>query len=198
MEKKMKILSLLITTLLLATSELYASEIKFSQPQEPTPLMKNIDSRLSSRTYDTKNLSTEELGNILWVAFGTNSHGTRTIPTSQNQQDLKIFVLYNNAVWQYDGKNHRLNKYSDEDLLPSLALQDFVKQAPVHLIYAGGKDVAETHSGSAYQNVYLYAAENGLATIVRGYFNREEVHQKLKLSDDEIVTYHQVIGYPAK
>lgn len=167
-------------------------------PDLSSSLMKIINARQSGRAYSAQQIPLQELSNILWAAFGANSHGTRSIPTARNQEDLKVFVLYNQSVWQYDGRKNTLTKISDEDLTPYLAKQDFVLKAPVHLIYAGGNRTAEVHSGSAYENVYLYAAEKGLATVVRGMIDREGLHDKLNLGENETVTYHQTIGYPAE
>lgn len=180
----------------LSVTSLQASDINLPAPSIDTPLLKLIDRRSTIRNISDKPVSLEILSNVLWTAFGTNSHNTRTIPTGQNEQNLKVFVVYDKKVWLYDGKNNKLNYYSDVDLMPYLAKQDFVSKAPVHLIYAGDKQYAYTHSGSAYQNVYLYAAEKGLATVIRGYFDANKVHLALKLPETEIVTYHQVIGYP--
>lgn len=180
----------------LSAADTQASDIKLPTPTINTPLLKLIDNRSTIRNISDKPVSLEILSNILWTAFGINSHNTRTIPTGKNEQDLKVFVVYDKKVWLYDGKNNILNYYSDTDLMPYLAKQDFVNHAPVHLIYAGGKHYAHTHSGSAYQNVYLYAAEKGLATVIRGYFDADKVHKALQLPETEIVTYHQVIGYP--
>lgn len=196
--KKFLLNTALVSGLMFPCLTAGAEELALPQPDNTSVLMKIIDARQSGRAYSTKPLSEQELSNVLWAAFGTNSHGKRTIPTGRNLQDLKIFVIYNDKVWLYDGKNNVLNKYSDADLMPYLTTQDFVKQAPVHLIYAGGKKYAEAHSGSAYENVYLYAAENGLATVIRGLIDRDGLHKALNLNDDEVVTYHQTIGYPAE
>ena len=193
--KKNVCLSVLASSMLYSAS-VKASEIVLPAPNLNSPLMKLIDTRATIREISTKPIDLDVLSNILWASFGTNSHNTRTIPTGKNEQDLKVFVIYDKKVWLYDGVNNKLNKYSDVDLMPYLAKQDFVNNAPVHIIYAGGKHYAWAHSGSAYQNVYLYAAEKGLATVIRGYFDSADVHQALNLPDNEIVTYHQVIGYP--
>lgn len=193
--KKTLFTSILASTILIG-SNANATEIKLPKPEIDTPLMKLIDARATIRNISDKKIDLDVLSNVLWAAFGTNSHNTRTIPTGKNEQDLKVFVIYDNKVWLYDGVNNKLNKYSDVDLMPHLAKQDFVNKAPVHLIYAGGKNYAQTHSGSAYQNVYLYAAEKGLAVVIRGYFDAQEIHKALKLPENEIVTYHQVIGFP--
>lgn len=195
--KKTLFTSILASTILIG-SNANATEIKLPKPEIDTPLMKLIDARATIRNISDKKIDLDVLSNILWSAFGTNSHNTRTIATGKNEQDLKVFVIYDNKVWLYDGINNKLNKYSDVDLMPYLAKQDFVNVSPVHLIYAGGKHYAYAHSGSAYQNVYLYAAEKGLATVIRGYIDAEGVHKALNLPEDEIVTYHQVVGYPAQ
>ena len=163
-----------------------------------SPILKTIDARKSTRNFSSKPVSEQLLSNILWAAFGTNTHNTRTIPTAMNQQNLKVFVVYNNAVWQYDGKANTLNKIEALDVMPFIAKQDFVKDALLQLIYAGDKKFADAHSGSAYENVSLYIAEQGLASVVRGSIDREALHKALNLADDEIATFNQVIGYPAE
>lgn len=175
-----------------------AQALDLPKPDISSPLLKTIDARKSTRNFSSKPVSEQILSNILWAAFGTNSHNTRTVPTAMNRQDLKVFVIYNGASWQYNGANNTLNKIETPDLMPLIAKQDFVKAAPVQLIYAGGKKFADAHTGSAYENVSLYAAELGLASVVRGSIDREALHKALNLSDDEIVTYNQVIGYPAE
>lgn len=173
-----------------------AESINLPKPDTSSDLMQIFDARKSGRAYNGKMLSQQELSNVLWAAFGVNSHGTRTIPTARNQQNLRVFVFYNNAVWEYDGKKNVLNKYSEVDLMPYLNSQEFVNDAPVHLIYVGDKKYGEVHSGSAYENVSLYAAANGLSSVVRGLIDRDGLHKALKLNDDEVVTYHQTLGYP--
>ena len=195
--KKTLFTSILASTILFC-SHVKATEIKLPKPNTDTPLMKLIDTRTTIRSISDKKIDLNVLSDVLWSAFGTNSHNTRTIATGKNEQDMKVFVVYENKVWLYDGLNNKLDEYSDIDLMPYLAKQDYVNNAPVHLIYAGGKDYAYAHSGSAYQNVYLYAAEKGLATVIRGYIDAQEIRKALNLPENEIITFHQVIGYPTE
>lgn len=195
--KKTFLSSLLASTLLISANA-NANEINLPKPDTSSSLMKIIDARATSRAFSSQTINQQVLSNILWAAFGTNSHNTRTIATGKNEQDLKVFVIYEGKVWLYDGKNNVLNFYSDADLMPYINKQDYVKDAPVHLIYAGGKNYADAHSGSAYQNVYLYAAENSLATVIRGFIDKEGLNKALNLPETESVTYHQPIGYPVK
>ena len=195
--KKTFLSSLLASTLLISANA-NANEINLPNPDTSSSLMKIIDARATSRAFSSQTINQQVLSNILWAAFGTNSHNTRTIATGKNEQDLKVFVIYEGKVWLYDGKNNVLNFYSDADLMPYINKQDYVKDAPVHLIYAGDKNYADAHSGSAYQNVYLYAAENSLATVIRGFIDKEGLNKALNLPETESVTYHQPIGYPVK
>ena len=68
-----------------------------------------------------------------------------------------------------------------------------VGKTPVEqALYAGN------HSGSASQNVYLYAANKNLATVVCGMLDRDALKKLLKLNDDQMVIFSQPIAYPAK
>ena len=57
-----------------------------------SPILKTIDARKSTRNFSSKPVSEQLLSNILWAAFGTNTHNTRTIPTAMNQQ--KFYLNY--------------------------------------------------------------------------------------------------------
>ena len=108
---------------ILATSILYSSmtnaaEIILPAPDISSPLMKIIDSRATTREFSNKPIELNVLSNILWAAFGMNSHNTRTIPTGKNEQDLKVFIIYDKKVWLYESKNNKLDKYTETNLMP--------------------------------------------------------------------------------
>ncbi len=175
-----------------------AEEIKkLPQPDKSSELMQLIDNRHSSREYSNKDISEQTLSDLLWASFGINKKGTRTVPTAMNQQNLKVFVVYQNSIWSYDAAANSLVKVSDEEISTYIAKQDFVKNAPLNLIYTGSdKDYSSFHAGAAAQNVYLYATSKGLNTIVRAYIDKDELKDKLHLDRDEFVIMNQVIGYP--
>ncbi len=174
------------------------AEIKqLPQPDKSSELMQLIDNRHSSREYSNKDISEQTLSDLLWASFGINKKGTRTVPTAMNEQNLKVFVVYQNSIWSYDAKANSLVKVSDEEISKYIAKQDFVKDAPLNLIYTGSdKNYSSFHAGAAAQNVYLYATSKGLNTIVRAYIDKDELKDKLHLNRDEFVIMNQVIGYP--
>ena len=57
------------------------------------------------------------------------------------------------------------------------------------------EDYAVMHAGSAYQNVDLYAATNNLGSVVRAFFDKQEVAKALNLKENQQVIVSQAIGY---
>ena len=194
-----KILFTLLVTTFIGTQAMADDVQKLLEPNlNQSSLMELIDSRHSERSFDPdKQIDEQTLSELLWSAFGVNHFDKRTIPTARNEQNLKVFVVKKDGIWLYNGKENQLEKISDENLIPSLAeKQDYVKDAPVHLIYTSSdKTWGYAHAGSAYQNVYLCATEKGVSTIVRGWINADELHRALKLGDDEAALIHQPLGY---
>jgi nitroreductase len=46
------------------------------------------------------------------------------------------------------------------------------------------------------QNVYLFCASQGLATVFRGSVPQKKLAAALDLADDQFVTFAQTVGYP--
>ena len=161
------------------------------------PLMETLAARRTDREFSPREIDAQTLSEILWSAWGISHGDKRTVPTSQNKQNLKVYVAKADGTWLYNAKDNRLEQISPQDLRPLLAKQDFVKTAPLTLIFAGS-DSKNTpmHAGSAYQNVGLYCASKGLSNVVRGYLDREAVEQALKLPPEEKVVITQTIGWP--
>ncbi len=164
------------------------------------PLMEAINARQSGRSYAPgQEIDEQTLSEILWVAWGANSHGTRTIPTGRNLQNMGLYVLTPTGTWCYDGMKKQLTKVNSKNLIPLCAQQPFVNDAPLHLLYTAVDDKwGQYHVGSAYQNVYLYATSKGLATVIRGMIDAEALTQEMDLPQGEKVMLHQVVGVPGE
>lgn len=194
--------TLLAASLSLGASAKAADIKKLPQPnltQDTPSLMELIDSRQSMRAYDKdKKIDDQTLSEILWVAYGMNKNGKRTIATARNEQNMKVFLLQKDGVWFYNAQDNQLEKISDVDAIKDASLhQDFALDAPVHLVFTSSDNRwGHDHAGSAYQNVYLYATAKGLATVIRGLVDFDALHKALNLQEDEFVIAHQPIGYP--
>jgi nitroreductase len=53
-------------------------------------------------------------------------------------------------------------------------------------------------AGFIAQNVYLFCASEGLATVVRGAVDRLALAKAMKLAPTQKVVLAQTVGYPAK
>ena len=178
-----------------------ASELKPQKLPQPIitggqPLMETLAARKSERTFSKKDIDTQTLSEILWSAWGISHDEKRTIPTSMNKQNLKVYVLKADGVWLYNAEINSLEPITDKDMRHLFATQDFVKEAPLTLLYTGTDSKnSPLHAGSAYQNVGLYCASKGLNNVVRGYFDYEQVEKALNLALEEKVIISQTIGW---
>jgi SagB-type dehydrogenase family enzyme len=176
------------------------------------PLMDCLKARQSSREFGPEKLSAQDLSNLLWAADGINrpDSGKRTAPSAVNWQDIDIYVSTAEGLFLYLPKEHALRKILSEDVRAAMGTQEFVKSVPVNLIYvsdysklARGTDedkrfYSGAHTGFISQNVYLFCASAGLATVVRGLVDREAMAKTMLLRPEQHVTLAQSIGYPKK
>ena len=163
------------------------------------PLMETLANRKTIRDLSDQAIDNQTLSELLWSAWGISHGEKRTIPTSQNKQNLKVYVTKADGTWLYNAKDNRLEQVSNQDLRALMAKQDFVKTAPITLIFTGSDAKnSPMHAGSAYQNVGLYCASKGLGNVVRGYLDREAVEKALNLPAEEKVIITQTIGWPKK
>lgn len=186
------------------------------------PLMQVLKDRKSWRSYTTGKIPLQILSNLLWAAFGINrpERGLRTAPTGGNRQDIDIYVATADGVYVYDAKANLLNPVLSEDIR-SLSGRQFpppavpanlvpsLDEAPVNLIFVWDYSkksttsteeqmlrVAFAHTGSIVQNVYLYCASEGLATVVRLWFDKPAMEKKMKLRPEQYAVLVQSVGYP--
>ena len=165
------------------------------------PLMDALNERQSNRDFSDKELSMQTLSNLLWAAYGFNREDKRTVPSSQNRQEIDLYVFLKSGVYFYDAKNQKLILKVQGDNHAKTGSQDFVPVAPLHIVSVGNldkasnRDAALTDCGFIAQNVYLYCASEGLIAVVRGSVNKNAVHELLGLSDQQEVLLAQTVGY---
>jgi SagB-type dehydrogenase family enzyme len=172
------------------------------------PLMQALKKRSSAREFSQKELSLQTLSDLLWSGFGINrSDGKRTAPSARNMQEIDIYVAKADGLFRYNAKENALELIIPEDIREATGKQDFVKSAPVNLIYVAdlakvGKIGAQNDSWTALdtgfiaENVYLFCASEGLVTVVRGMFEAEKLSKAMKLRADQKIILTQTIGYP--
>jgi SagB-type dehydrogenase family enzyme len=175
------------------------------------PLMQALKERRSTREFADRPLPRQVLSNLLWAANGVNrpETGKRTAPSARDWREIDIYLVIAEGVYRYDAGTHTLERVAGGDLRKHTGVQDFVAMAPINLVYvadlgrmsgAGADEKAlysATDTGFIAQNVYLYCASAGLATVVRGSVDREALGAALGLAGNRKIILAQSVGYPA-
>ena len=174
------------------------------------PLLQTLRERQTARAFSAKKLPAQIVSDLLWAAFGINrpEAGKRTAPSARNWQEMEVYVIMEEGAYLYDAKANKLSVVARRDLRKLAGTQDFVATAPFNLVYVadttkmtGASDddrmlYAGADTGFIGQNVYLFCASEGLATVVRGSLDRKALAAALKLPGHKKITLAQTVGYP--
>jgi nitroreductase len=185
--------------------------IMLPQPQITIgkPLMQALMERKSSRVYDSRPLSLQDLSNLLWAGFGINrtGKGGRTAPSAMNRQEIDLYAVLPAGAYRYDAKANVLRLAAGGDLREYTGTQGFAATAPCTIVFIvdsereagkGGRSWAEVDAAYISENIYLYCASEGLATVVRASVNKKTLGEALKLAKTREVVFAQSVGYPGK
>ena len=197
------------------SSIVYAEGIKYIQLPSPQTddgktLMQALRDRKSVREFSSKELSLQVISDMLWAANGINRPDSehRTAPSAMNMQEIDIYVAKADGLYLFEPKKNLLIPILAEDIRAITGKQSFVKDAPVNLIYVANLSkmknmstsnmdfYAATDTGFVSENVYLFCASRGLATVVRGLIDKKALTKVMKLRSDQKIILAQTVGYP--
>jgi nitroreductase len=149
------------------------------------------------------------LSNLLWAAYGVNRpEGGRTAPSALNAQEVDLYVALPSGAYFCDAPTNSLQLVVSSDLRRITGYQDFVDEAPLDIIFVADysrtklvpvglrESYAAVAAGAISQNLYLFAASNGLATVIRAWIDRDAIANALGPSHDQQVLLSQTVGYP--
>lgn len=174
------------------------------------PLMEALRQRHSAREFRPDALSPQQLSDLLWAACGLNRDalGGRTAPSAMNAQEVDLYLALPQGLYRYEPKAHALQLVVAQDVRRVTGYQDFVDTAPLDLIFvaehsrmkivpaAMRESYASVAAGAMAQNIYLYCASVGLATVVRAWFDRQALTQAMGLTPDQQLLLTQTVGWP--
>jgi len=180
-------------------------------PHGGMPLIEALAARRSSREFAPESLPLPVLAGVLWAAYGINRpDGGRTAPTALNAQEIDVFAALPTGAYLYDATKNALTLVVATDVRRVTGYQDFVDEAPLDLVYVADhrrmgmvparqrESYSSAAAGAICQNVYLYAAANGLATVIRAWIDRDAVADALGLTHDQQVLFSQTVGSPKR
>jgi nitroreductase len=200
--------------------------IKLLPPQTNIgkPLMQAMLLRQTNRNFDNKPLPLQELSNLLWAAAGINrpESGKRTTPSAMNRQEVDVYAFLTEGIFLYNPQAHTLEPVIGKDLRAITTMQppdkkdstltpkkpSALNNAPLVLAFVAdekklgiGSDIQKVQYSSAaagfmIQNVYLYCASQGLASVVRASFDGDAMTKELQLRPEQRIVLVQSVGYP--
>ncbi len=173
------------------------------------PLLDALGLRRSSREFAGTELPLPLLSTLLWAAWGVNrDEGGRTVPSAINAQEVELYVAMPGGAYLYEPEAHALRRVTSTDVRRVTGYQDFVDSAPMDLVFVADHRrlllvpeqqrirYASACAGAIAQNIYLFAAANGLSTVIRAWMDRQALANALGLGHDHEVLLAQTVGYP--
>ena len=186
------------------------ASIQLPKPQITggVPLMQALAHRQTTRAFDDKPLPLQTLSNLLWAAFGVNrprdvkSGLGRTAPSAMNSQDIELHVVTPDGIYVYQAERNQLAPVVAGDFRNKIGAPPAARAAVTIVYVAAVKDDwAQVDVGFIGQNVYLFAASEGLNAwfyAMHGAAETDAVAAVLKLSSDKRPIYAQSAGFPPK
>ena len=180
------------------------------------PLRNAIQARRSVRAFSQRRFRLDDpadlqlLSDLLWTAWGFITDKRRAAPSSHNRQETDVYVLLPEGAFLYDAAGNRLLQQSTEDLRAASGAQGYVGTAAAELAFVARTEVitgktprgvVETiyvDTGFISQNIYLFCASEGMATVVRAMVPKDTLAAKLQLSPTQEITLVQTVGWKAE
>jgi nitroreductase len=122
MNRKLWRTSSLVFLFIISAVSWAAQDIKTIKLNEPNkkrglPVMEALSVRASVRDWSDKDLSVQDLSDLLWAANGINRPESkkRTASSAMNSQDVDIYVFMKDGAFLYDAGQHALNPVAAGD-----------------------------------------------------------------------------------
>jgi nitroreductase len=180
-----------------------------------------LKERKTNRNISSEKLPSQMLSNLLWAAFGVNRENGpfggpgRTAASASNSQEIDLYVALPEGVYLYEAIPHRLAPVAAGDFRRRSGRRS-AERAPVNIFYV--VDIAKykkapfqepglrdpeirksyyyVATGLIAQNVYLFAASQGLAAHFHN-CDKKNTPTEFKLRPEQRVLFSQTVGYPA-
>jgi nitroreductase len=171
-----------------------------------------LKARASAREFAPDTLPPQTLANLLWAAWGINRpDGHRTAPSASNRQEIEIYVTLPEGAYLWDAKANTLNPVAAGDHRAETGTQPFPATAALNLVFVADLSKVSrpdsdpqqllnigADTGYISQNVYLFCASEGLATVARASISKETLAKTLKLRETQMIVLAQTVGHPRR
>jgi hypothetical protein len=200
--------------------------IKLNEPNKARglPFMETLSVKASTREWSDRDLSLQDISDLLWAANGINRPDEKkyTASSAQNAHDVDLYLFMRDGVYRYDADAHALEPVLAGDFRSQLMMTPppRPKEAggppppppppsnpPIQIILVS--DVSRfkfgppelkpewgaIDAGIVSQNISLFCATTGVKTRPRASMDKEKITNLLKLNDTQYVFLNHPIGY---
>jgi hypothetical protein len=201
--------------------------IKLNKPNKERglPFMETLSVKASTREWSDRDLSLQDLSDLLWAANGINRPDEKkcTASSAQNAHDVDLYLFMKDGVYRYDADVHALEPVLAGDFRSQLMMTPPPRpkdaggpppppppppsNPPIQIILVS--DVSRfkfgppelkpewgaIDAGIVSQNISLFCAATGLATRPRASMDKAVIEDLLKLNDTQHVFLNHPIGY---
>jgi nitroreductase len=204
-----------------STQELQPLTLPKPQTDGGKSVLAALQERRTNRSIRADKLPPQMLSNLLWAAFGVNREkgnfgkGGRTAASASNSQEIDLYVALPDGVYLYEAVPHRLTPVVTGDFRARSG-RGAAATAPVNIFYVvdlaryvleGNPDrrINDPEVQKSYyycavgliaQNVYLFAASQGLAAWFHN-CDKTNTPKEFRLRPNQRVLFAQTVGYPA-
>jgi hypothetical protein len=201
--------------------------IKLNEPNRKRglPFMETLSVKASAREWSDRDLSLQDLSDLLWAANGINRPDEKkcTASSAQNAHDVDVYLFMKDGVYLYDADAHALEPVLAGDFRSQLMMtppprpKDAggppppppppLSNPPIQIILVSNvsrfkfgppelkPEWGAIDAGIVSQNISLFCAATGLATRPRASMDKGVIKDLLKLNDTQYVFLNHPIGY---
>lgn len=184
----------------------------------------SLKERRSMRNFTDKQLSLQEVSQVLWAAYGVSDAESfahiklKTAPSAGATYPLEIYLMAGNVerltagLYKYHPEKNELSLYLKGDIRSQVAKacldQRMLADAPATIIYnvvferttqrygqRGLERYVYMDIGHSAQNIYLQTTAMGMATCAIGAFEDDKLTKVISPPENEVVMYLMPFGY---
>jgi hypothetical protein len=207
----------------LVAAELQAIKLNAPNLKRGLPLMEALAVKASAREFSEKELSLQDLSDLLWAADGINrpAENKSTASSAMNAHDIRIYVFMKDGAFLYDAPKHELAPVLAGDFRSQLMMPMKTPaptpppppgtlvpaNLPVQIILVSDSERFKfgtpelkyewgaLDAGIVSQNISLFCAATGLKTRPRASMDKAKIKELLKLADTQNIFLNHPVGY---
>ncbi len=194
-----------------------SEKIRLPKPngQGKTSLEEAIRRRRTLRVFSEKELTQEQIGQLLWAAGGItetiDGAHFRTAPSAGATYPMELYAITPQGAFHYFSKGHALETVKTQDIRSLLSTatkrQGLAAKAPLCILICavfervtqkfGDRGIMYAHieAGHIAQNIHLQAVALGLGSVPVGAFEDQKLKEILGLPPEQEPLYIIPIGY---